>query len=238
MLTTATRVGFARHYDLTERVLPAEVLAREVDDERRGARTGAARGDRAWRGHRGRYPRLLPAGGADQVKPAIDDLVAAGELEPVEVDGWSAPAYLRAGQTVPRRDRGTALLCPFDPLIFFRPRVERLFDFHYRIEIYTPQPKRQFGYYVWPFLLDGELVGRVDIKADRARDALQVVGAFTEGRTSRGWRRRWQASCGRWRPGSGWPTSRWASGGIWRGRCARRWVGLGVGAGIVRGIPR
>ena len=94
-----------------------------------------------------------------QVKPAIAELVADGELEPVEVDGWKAPAYLRAGQTVPRHDRGTALLCPFDPLIFFRPRVERLFDFHYRIEIYTPAPKRQFGYYVWPFLLDGQLVG-------------------------------------------------------------------------------
>ena len=89
---------------------------------------------------------------------------------------------------MPRRDRGTALLCPFDPLIFFRPRVERLFDFHYRIEIYTPAPKRQFGYYVWPFLLDGRLVGRVDLKAERTRDALHVVGAFTEpeqGRPSR-----------------------------------------------------
>ena len=103
-----------------------------------------------------------------------------GELEPVSVDGWTAPAYLRAGQIVPRFDRGTALLCPFDPLIFFRPRVERVFGFHYRIEIYTPAPKRQFGYYVWPFLLDGRLVGRVDLKADRARDALHVVGAFTE----------------------------------------------------------
>jgi len=106
--------------------------------------------------------------------------VADGELEPVGVDGWSAPAYLQSGQTVPRRDRGTALLCPFDPLIFFRPRVERLFEFHYRIEIYTPAAKRRYGYYVWPFLLDGDLVGRVDLKADRANDALQVVGAFAE----------------------------------------------------------
>jgi hypothetical protein len=71
-------------------------------------------------------------------------------------------------------------LCPFDPLIFFRPRVQRLFEFHYRIEIYTPAAQRQYGYYVWPFLLDGELVGRVDLKADRTTDALHVVGAFIE----------------------------------------------------------
>jgi uncharacterized protein YcaQ len=118
--------------------------------------------------------------GARQVKPAIAELVATGEIEPVQVDGWTAPAYLRTGQTVPRRDRGTALLCPFDPLIFFRPRVERIFGFHYRIEIYTPAPKRRFGYYVWPFLLDGDLVGRVDLKADRVQNTLNVAGAFTE----------------------------------------------------------
>ena len=122
------------------------------------------------------YFRLAPA----QVKPAIAKLVADGELEPVEVDGWTAPAYLRAGQIVPRRDRGTALLCPFDPLIFFRPRVERLWQFRYRIEIYVPAPKREYGYYVWPFLLDGRLVGRVDLKAERTRDALHVVGAYAE----------------------------------------------------------
>jgi uncharacterized protein YcaQ len=122
------------------------------------------------------YFRLSPK----QAKPAIAKLVADGELEPVDVDGWTAPAYLRAGHIVPRRDRGTALLCPFDPLIFFRPRIERLFSFHYRIEIYTPAPKRQFGYYVWPFMLDGRLVGRVDLKAERTRDSLHVVGAFTE----------------------------------------------------------
>ena len=122
------------------------------------------------------YFRLRP----DQSKPAIADLVAEGELEEVEVMGWKGPAYLRAGQVVPRADRGTALLCPFDPLIFFRPRVQRLFDFEYRIEIYTPAAKRRFGYYVWPFLLDGELVARVDLKADRKSGELQVPGAFIE----------------------------------------------------------
>lgn len=175
VLTTATRVGFARHYDLTERVLPPEVVARQVDDEEAvrelALRAATALGVGTEADIRD-YFRM----GAKQVKPAIAKLVADGELEPVDVEG--TPAYLRTGQTVPRRDRGTALLCPFDPLIFFRPRVERWFDFHYRIEIYTPAPKRQFGYYVWPFLLDGELVGRVDLK--RTDGALQVVGAFTE----------------------------------------------------------
>jgi hypothetical protein len=179
VLTTATRVGFARHYDLTERVLPPDVVAREVDDDEAirelTLRAATALGVATEPDIRD-YFRLSPK----QAKPAIAKLVADGELEPVEVEGWTAPAYLRAGQTVPRLDRGTALLCPFDPLIFFRPRVQRLFDFHYRIEIYTPAPKRQFGYYVWPFLLDGRLVGRVDLKAERTRDALHVVGAFTE----------------------------------------------------------
>lgn len=180
VLTTATRVGFARHYDLTERVLPAEVLERQVDEAdavRELTLRAATSLGVATEADLRDYFRL----GARQVKPAIADLLAAGQIEQVEVDGWSAPAYLRAGQTVPRRDRGTALLCPFDPLIFFRPRVERLFGgFHYRIEIYTPAPKRRFGYYVWPLLLDGDLVGRVDLKADRASGTLQVLGAFTE----------------------------------------------------------
>jgi uncharacterized protein len=179
VLTTATRVGFARHYDLTEKVLPPEVLARHVPDDEAvrelilRAATAIGVGTEA---DIRDYFRLSPK----QVKPAIAHLVASGELERVDVDGWTTPAYLAAGQAVPRVDRGTALLCPFDPLIFFRPRVQRLFDFHYRIEIYTPAAKRQYGYYVWPFLLDGRLVGRVDLKADRASEALQVIGAFVE----------------------------------------------------------
>lgn len=179
VLTTAHRVGFARHYDLAQRVLPAEVYARAVDDTEAmreltlraatslGVATEADIRD---------YFRLRPA----QSREAVAALVASGDLQPVEVAGWTAPAYLRAGQTVPRTDRGTALLCPFDPLIFFRPRVARLFGFEYRIEIYTPAAKRKFGYYVWPFLLDGELVARVDIKADRPAGVLRVLGAFAE----------------------------------------------------------
>ncbi|WP_176357463.1 winged helix-turn-helix domain-containing protein [Mycobacterium persicum] len=178
-LTTDTRVGFARHYDLVERVLPAEVLAREVDDDQAvrqlTLRAATALGVGTEADLRD-YFRLT----AQQIKPVIAELVAAGEIERVRVEGWPVPAYLRAGQTVPRRDRGTALLCPFDPLIFFRPRVKRLFDFHYRIEIYTPAAKRQYGYYVWPLLLDGQLVARVDLKTDRAADSLRVLGAFGE----------------------------------------------------------
>ncbi|OBG72414.1 MULTISPECIES: winged helix-turn-helix domain-containing protein [unclassified Mycobacterium] len=184
VLTTATRVGFARHYDLSERVLPADVLARQVDDDEAVRqlvlRAATALGVGTEADIRD-YFRLS----ARQVKPALADLVSAGEVEQVSVDGWPAPAYLRAGRTVPRRDRGTALLCPFDPLIFFRPRVERLFDFHYRIEIYTPAAKRQYGYYVWPLLMDGQLVARVDLKADRAADSLRVMGAFGEPEVSR-----------------------------------------------------
>ncbi len=179
VLTTATRVGFARHYDLTENVLPPEVVAREVDDDESvrelTLRAATALGVGTEADIRD-YFRLA----AQQIKPAMAKLLADGELERVDVEGWTAAGYLRAGQIVPRRDRGTALLCPFDPLIWFRPRVERLFDFHYRIEIYTPAAKRQYGYYVWPFLLDGRLVGRVDLKAERARDALHVAGAFAE----------------------------------------------------------
>ncbi|ATO65284.2 winged helix-turn-helix domain-containing protein [Mycobacterium avium subsp. hominissuis] len=179
VLTTATRVGFARHYDLVERVLPADVLARRVDDDEAirelTLRAAGALGVGTEADIRD-YFRLSAA----QVKPAIAELVAAGDLERVEVAGWSAPAYLRAGRAVPRTDRGTALLCPFDPLIFFRPRVERLFEFHYRIEIYTPAAKRRYGYYVWPLLVDGRLAARVDLKADRAEGTLRVLGAFAE----------------------------------------------------------
>ena len=108
------------------------------------------------------------------------ELVEAGELEPVAVRGWPQPAYRVPGIAVPRRIPGRALLCPFDPLIWERARTERIFGFRYRIEIYIPEPKREYGYYVFPFLLDGELVARVDLKADRKAGVLRVPGAFAE----------------------------------------------------------
>ena len=127
------------------------------------------------------YYRLRRA----QTAPAIADLVDAGELEPVTVDGWPDPAYRAVGARTLRRIEGHALLCPFDPLIFDRARTERMFDFHYRIEIYTPAHKRRYGYYVFAFLADDQLVARVDLRAERAAGRLSVPGAFAP--VSRHW---------------------------------------------------
>ncbi|MGA9872707.1 MAG: crosslink repair DNA glycosylase YcaQ family protein [Rhodococcus sp. (in: high G+C Gram-positive bacteria)] len=180
VVSVATRASFVRHYDLVERVIPAEVLARRVDESEAirqlVTRSATALGVATEPDLRDYY-RLSQK----QTKSAVADLVESGTLEPVTVRGWSTPAYLHVDARIPRVARGTALLCPFDPMIFFRPRMERIFDFHYRIEIYTPQHKRVHGYYVFPFLLDGELVARVDLKGDRARSELHVLGAFVEG---------------------------------------------------------
>ncbi|UFS97492.1 winged helix-turn-helix domain-containing protein [Nocardia huaxiensis] len=178
-VTVPKRVNFQRHYDLTENVVPAEVLAREIDEAeavRELVRRAAAAHGIGTETDLRDYYRL----NRRQTEPAIAELIEAGELEQVTVQGWAKPAYLHASARTPRRITGSALLCPFDPLIFFRDRTERLFDFHYRIEIYTPEHKRVHGYYVFPFLLDGELVARVDLRADRATGRLLVPGAFAE----------------------------------------------------------
>ena len=178
-LTTGTRRGFERLYELPERVLPAEVLARRVD-ARAGARelisrAAAALGIATEPDLRDYY-RLRP----QYSQQAVAELVEAGELEPLMVRGWRDLAYRHRDAGTPRRISGTALLCPFDPLIWNRARTERLFGFRYRIEIYVPEPQRSYGYYVFPFLLDGELVARVDLKADRVAGVLRVPGAFAE----------------------------------------------------------
>ncbi|HEY2191373.1 MAG TPA: crosslink repair DNA glycosylase YcaQ family protein [Actinomycetospora sp.] len=179
VLTTGTRRGFRRAYAVTEHVLPPEVLARDPDRDEAmrelTRRAAAALGVATEPDLRDHY-RLPPA----ESRAAVAELVDAGELVPVEVAGWDAPAYRSAGARVPRRVTGRALLAPFDPLVWFRPRTERVFGFEYRIGIYTPAHQRTHGYYVFPFLLDGQLVGRVDLKTDRAAGVLRVPAAFAE----------------------------------------------------------
>ena len=179
-LTTGTRRGFQRLYDLPERVLPPEVLsASPVPDDEAARqlmlRAAEAHGIGTEPDLRDYY-RLKPA----RSRVALMELVEAGLVEPTEVTGWSQPAYRHTAAKIPRKVTGRALLCPFDPLIWRRERTERIFGFHYRIEIYVPEPKRVYGYYVFPFLLDGELVGRVDLKADRAAGVLRARAAFAE----------------------------------------------------------
>ncbi len=178
-LTTGTRVGFERRYDLTERVIPPHVLGRRVapEDAARELVDNAARATGvATEPDLRDYYRLGPRAS----KRAVAELVEQGTLEPVRVPGWRHDAYRHVSARAPRTVPGRALLCPFDPLVWERDRTERLFGFRYRIEIYVPASQRVYGYYVFPFLLDGELVGRVDVKADRAARVLRVPGAFAE----------------------------------------------------------
>jgi hypothetical protein len=115
-----------------------------------------------------------------ETRVILESLVASGEVDPVMVSGWGEVAYLDPAAVRPRAITGSVLLSPFDPIVWYRERAERLFGFRYRIEIYVPAPQRVYGYYVLPFMLDGALVARVDLKADRKAGRLLVRSAFIE----------------------------------------------------------
>lgn len=171
--------NFQRVYDLPERVLPRELLElsmSKADAQREALRHAAAAVGVGTLQDLADYYRMSPRDCA----PRVAELVEEGTLAEVRVEGWKDTAYLASAARLPRSIRGASLLSPFDPLIWFRPRTERLFDFHYRIEIYVPAHKRKWGYYVIPFRVGDRIVARVDLKADRAARRLLVRKAHRE----------------------------------------------------------
>jgi uncharacterized protein YcaQ len=171
--------NLARQYDLAERVIPAAALARRVTPEE--ARRSLL--ERAARAHGvgtlrdlADYFRMR----TDEARPRLEELREAGRLRLVQVEGWREPAWLHADAVLPRRLGASALLSPFDPVVWFRPRALRLFGLDHRLEIYTPAAKRRWGYYVLPFLLGDRLVARLDLRADRATGRLLVLSAHLE----------------------------------------------------------
>ncbi|MEW6463013.1 MAG: crosslink repair DNA glycosylase YcaQ family protein [Pseudomonadota bacterium] len=179
-VTVAGRRGFERLYDLPERVIPGELLDQaELDEDeaqrRLLLRSADALGVASEKDLRDYY--RLDAGDS---KRRVAELVEEGALLPVTVQGWQQPGYCRGEPRIPRRIRHSALLSPFDSLIWARERTERLFGFRYRLEIYTPQAKRVYGYYVLPFLHHERLLARVDLRSERAAGRLAVHAVHLE----------------------------------------------------------
>lgn len=180
LITTKTRRGFERVYDLTERALPRRIVdlptPDEADAQRELVRIAARALGVATQADLRDYFRLPLA----EAKARVGELVEAGELTPVTIKGWRQPAYVAAGARTPRKVAGAALLSPFDNLIWTRDRTERLFGTRVRLEIYTPAHKRTHGYYVLPFLEDEAITARVDLKSDRQAGVLRVQAAWRE----------------------------------------------------------
>jgi uncharacterized protein len=180
LVTTSHRQGFERFYDLPERVIPSEILNLPTPTERDAIRdltrlSAEALGIGTAFDLRDYF--RLPVSHAAR---ALQDCLEAGDLETVEVEGWKQKAYVATSTRMPKKATATALVSPFDPIVWDRDRAERLFNFHYRIELYTPEPKRKYGYYVLPFLHDGMFAGRVCLKADRATSTLRVNHSYSE----------------------------------------------------------
>ena len=171
--------NFQRVYDLTERVIDAPHRVRvvaDIDAQRELLRCASVACGIATLNDLADYFRMSPR----DARPRVQELQEEGSLIEVQVEGWNEPGLLARNARIPRSVSRCTLLSPFDPLVWYRPRAERLFDFHYRIEIYVPEAKRRWGYYVLPFLCGDRLVARVDLKADRPAGTLQVRAAHLE----------------------------------------------------------
>jgi uncharacterized protein len=179
LAVVSRRPGFARVYDLAERIVPSEHHGQNIEREQAqrqllliaaqavGIGAGADLAD---------YFRMK----MKDARPRLAELVDSGELQVVKVEGWREPAYLYPQARLPKRVTASALLSPFDPVVWYRARAARLFEFDFRFEIFVPKEKRRWGTYVLPFLFGDRLVARVDLKADRTNGRLQVLATFRE----------------------------------------------------------
>ncbi|MBA2553887.1 MAG: winged helix-turn-helix domain-containing protein [Geodermatophilaceae bacterium] len=180
LLAVAGRQGFNRAFDLAERVIPATVLGAPALAEQDGQRALVRRAGTALGvatiGDLADYFRLPVAA----TRARVRELVDAGEFVATRPQGWAEPGYLGVPSASARQVQLSALLSPFDSLLWDRRRTERVFGFRHSFELYVPADKRRFGYYVLPYVLGDQIVARVDLKADRAAGALLVPGAFLE----------------------------------------------------------
>jgi uncharacterized protein YcaQ len=179
-VTVAGRRGFERLYDLPERVLPAALLEQPELDAAQAQRQLLLRAAQALGVATEKDLRDYYRLDARDSQVRLAELLEGGELQAVRVQGWTQQAYCLGEPKIPRKVRTSALLSPFDSLIWERARTERLFDFHYRLEIYTPPHKRVYGYYVLPFLHHERLAARLDLRAERAQQRLAVHAVHEE----------------------------------------------------------